>query len=113
MIELNNVYDTIRTIVSAITERQQLPEAKRAKTVASRLAESTSPSTEVQGNEEGLAYIKKTTPLETRISLSIGKITVSQSNEGTQQAVGRFYFKFGWCWWPCKFQILCLTKNKR
>ena len=60
---------SIKLTVSAITERQQLPEAKRAKTVASRLAESTSPSTEVQGNEEGLAYIKKTTPLETKSPL--------------------------------------------
>ncbi len=63
---------SIRLTVSAITERQQLPDALRAKTVASRLDVSTRPSTEVQGNEECLAYKQKATHLETMSPSWIG-----------------------------------------
>ena len=49
-----------------------MPDAIRAKTVASSLEDNTRPSTEVQGNEEGLAYKQKTTPLETKSLSWIG-----------------------------------------
>ena len=60
---------SIELTVSALTERQQMPVAKRATTVASSLEESTRLSTYVQGNEESLAYIKKATLLETKSTL--------------------------------------------
>ncbi len=63
---------SFKLTVSVITELTQLPDAIRAKTVASSLEDNTRPSTEVQGNEEGLAYIQKTTPLETKSLSWIG-----------------------------------------
>ena len=69
MIELKKITDIIKSVVSALTERQQMPVEKRATTVASSLEESTRLSTYVQGNEESLANIKKATLLETKSTL--------------------------------------------